>query len=128
MDEIGRAAAVAVAAAICAVVVKKSAGEVAMVLSLAAGAAILILTLGAVEGVRTLMDDLADAAGLAPAVLAPLVKTVGIAILTRVCAEVCRDAGEGGIAAFLETAGAAMALFVALPLLRAVLDTVIALL
>lgn len=36
MDEIGRAAAVAVAAAICAVVVKKSAGEVAVVLSLAA--------------------------------------------------------------------------------------------
>lgn len=63
------------------------------------------------------MDDLADAAGLAPAVLAPLIKTVGHRHPDPVCAQVCRDAGEGGIAAFLETAGAAMALFVALPLL-----------
>ena len=53
---------------------------------------------------------------------------VGIAILTRVTAEVCRDAGEGGIAAFAETAGAAMALSVAVPLLRAVLETVTGLL
>ena len=55
-------------------------------------------------------------------------KTVGIAILTHISAEVCRDAKESGIAAFVETAGAAVALCVALPLLRAVLDTVTGLL
>ncbi len=99
-----------------------------MVLSLAAGMALLALALGALEGVRDLMDTLTETAGLSPAVLAPVIKTVGIAILTRVTAEVCRDAGEGGIAAFTETAGAATALFVAAPLLRAVLETVTGLL
>ena len=99
-----------------------------MVLSLAAGMAVLALALGAVEGVRDLMDALTETAGLSPAVLAPVIKTVGIAILTRVTAEVCRDAGEGGIAALAETAGAATALFVAIPLLRAVLETVTGLL
>ena len=48
--------------------------------------------------------------------------------LTHISAEVCRDAKESGIAAFVETAGAAVALCVALPLLRAVLDTVTGLL
>ena len=71
---------------------------------------------------------LGEAAGLSPAVLAPVLKTVGIAILTHISAEVCRDAKESGIAAFVETAGAAVALCVALPLLRAVLDTVTGLL
>lgn len=117
-------AAVAVAAALCAVVVRKSASELAAVLALAAGCIILSFSLGALESVRALMDTLADTAGLSPAVLAPVVKTVGIAILTRVAAELCRDAQESGIAAFVETAGAAAALFVALPLMETVLSMV----
>jgi stage III sporulation protein AD len=128
MDDVLKVAAVAVAGAICAVVVKKSAQEVGIILALTAGVVILSAAMGAVEGVRGLMDDLAQTAGLSPAVLAPVIKTVGIALITRVAAEVCRDAKESGIAAFVEVSGAAMALFVAVPLLRAVLDTIIGLL
>ena len=128
MPDIIKIAAIAVAAALCAVVVRKSAAELALVLALAAGAILLTCSLGALEGVRALMDTLADTAGLSPAVLAPVVKTVGIAILTRVAAELCRDAQEGGIAAFVETAGAAAALFVALPLMKTVLSMITGLL
>ena len=127
MEDILKIAAAAVAAAVCAVVVKQRAQEVGLA-PLAAGALVLTMALGAVESVRALMDELGEAAGLSPAVLAPVLKTVGIAILTHISAEVCRDAKESGIAAFVETAGAAVALCVALPLLRAVLDTVTGLL
>ena len=78
--------------------------------------------------VRALADELGELIGLSPAVLAPVLKTVGIAILTRIAAELCRDAGEGGIAAAAETAGAAAAVLTALPLLRAVLSTITGLL
>lgn len=115
-------AAVAIISAICAVVVKEQVQELGLVLALTAGALILSFALSAMEGVRQLMDTLASLAGLSSSVLLPVVKTVGIAIVTRVAAEVCRDAKEGGIAAFVETAGAACALFVALPLLEAVLE------
>ena len=124
MEVVGKMAALAVAAALCALVVRQSAREVGLVLSLAAGAIILTQALGAGEAIRSLMEELGDRAGLSPAVLDPVLKTVGIAVLTRVAAEVCRDAKESGIAAFVETAGAVMALYVALPLMRAVLDTV----
>ena len=128
MADVLKIAAIAVAAALCAVVVKKQTKELGVVLALAAGAIILLLSLDAIERVKGLMETLADTAGLSPAVLAPVLKTTGIAIITRVAADVCRDAGEGGIASFTETAGAALALFVALPLLEAVLNTVIGLL
>ena len=124
MPDMVKIAAIAVAAALCAVVVKKNVAELGMVLALCAGAIILSCSLGALEGVKELMDTLADTAGLSPAVLAPVVKTVGIAVLTRVSAELCRDAKEGGIAAFVETAGAAAAMFVSLPLLKSVLSMV----
>ena len=128
MPDMVKSAAIAVAAALCSVVVKKNVAELGMVLALCAGAIILSCSLGALEGVKELMDTLADTAGLSPAVLAPVVKTVGIAVLTRVSAELCRDAKEGGIAAFVETAGAAAALFVSLPLLKTVLSRVTGLL
>ena len=123
-----RLAAAAVAAALCAVVVRQRAGELGAALALVAAALLLGAALGAVEDVAALMDELAELAGLSPAVLAPVVKTVGIAVLTRIAAELCRDAGEGGIAAAVETAGAVTALLAALPLLRAVVATVAGLL
>ena len=123
-----RLAAIAVTAALCAAVVRKGAAELGLVLAIAAGAILLSASLDALSAVRDLMDLLSDTAGLSPAVVAPVVKTTGIAILTRLAAELCRDAKESGIAAFVETAGAASALFVALPLLRTVLSMVTGLL
>ena len=128
MESVVRLAAAAVAAALCAVVVKQHAREVGAVLALAAGALLLGAALGAIEGLPALADELGELIGLSPAVLAPVLKTVGIAILTRIAAELCRDAGEGGIAAAAETAGAAAAVLTALPLLRAVLSTITGLL
>ena len=128
MADMLKIAVLGVAAALCAVVVRKSAAELGVVLALAAGAVILSGVLGALEAVRVLIDTLADTAGLSPAVVAPVIKTVGIAILTHIAVQVCKDAGEGGIAAVTETAGSALALCTALPLLRAVLDTIAALL
>ena len=124
MESIVKIAAVAVAAALCAVVVKKNTPEIGLALGLLAGALIISFSMTALRGVRALMDSLADIAGLSPEVLTPVVKTVGIAIVTKLAAEVCRDAKEGGIAAFVEVAGAAGALFVCLPLIEAVLAVV----
>ena len=128
MEDMLRVAALAVAAALCAVVVRKNVREIGIVVALAAGAVILTVSLDAIGSVRALMDRLGELAGLSPAVLAPVLKTVGIAIVTKVAAEVCRDAGEGGIASFVEIAGAALALLTALPLLEAVLNTITGLL
>ena len=44
-----------------------------------------------------------------------------LSILTRLTAEVCKSAGESGVAAFVETAGTILALAVSLPLVGGVL-------
>ena len=61
----------------------------------------------------------AEPGGLPPELLAPLVKTLGIALVSRLGTEICRDAGQGAMAAVLETAGAFGAVLVSLPLVRA---------
>ena len=66
------------------------------------------------------VHEAASFVGLDEALLEPVVKTVALSILTRLTAEVCRASGEGGLAAFVETAGTILALGAALPLARAV--------
>ncbi len=121
-------AALAVVGAVCAVVVKKQTPDMALVIAICGVTLILTVAMTAFQPTRLLMDSLADRAGLSAAVLAPVLKTVGVAILTRVTAELCRDAGEGGLATAVEIAGGACALLVCLPLFEAVLSLILELL
>lgn len=125
MDIIGQVVAAAVIGAVCAAVVKKQTPDLALIVTLCAVALILGTAMAALAPVRELMDALGERSGLSAAVLAPVVKTVGIALLTRVCAELCRDANESGIAAAVEIAGGVCALLVCLPLFQAVLELIL---
>lgn len=117
-------ATVGVAAALCSLVLKKQTPELALALTLLAGAVILGFVLPMVGDILDFLQELARTAGLSQAVLEPVIKVTGIAIVARAAAELCRDAGESGLAMFVETAAAALAVLVTLPLLRTVLDVV----
>lgn len=121
-------AAAGVAAALCAVVVRQRSPELAVLLTLAACVLLLGRTLPMLEDIRDRMTALSDKAGVSPSLLLPVGKTVGIALVTRLSASLCRDAGEGSIAAALEMAGSAAAVVVSLPLLDMVLELVMSLL
>lgn len=121
-------AAVGVTAALCGVVVRQKAPELAAVLTLTACVLLLWNTLPLLETIRDVLTELADLAELSPTILRPMLQTVGLAVVTRLAASLCRDAGEGSIAVFLEIAGGAAAVLVALPLLKMVLQLVLALL
>ena len=120
MEAMARLAAVGVTAVVLSAVLKKNTPELALLLVLAAGVWMLAEVAGSLRAAVALMEELAQQAGLSEALLEPVVKTVALSILTKLTVEICRSAGEGGVAAFLETAGTALALLAALPLVRAV--------
>lgn len=121
-------AAAGIVAALCAVVVRQRTPEIAVALTAAACLLLLWNTLPLLETIRDVLEELAGLADISPTVLWPMLQTVGLALVTKLAAAVCRDAGEGSVAAFVETAGAAAAVLVALPLLKMVLQLVIELL
>lgn len=120
MEVMAKLAAVGVTAVVLSAVLKKHTPELALLLVLAAGLWMLTLAAGGLGAAAALMEELAQQAGLSEALLEPVVKTVALSILTKLTVELCRSAGEGGVAAFVETAGAVLALLAALPLVRAV--------
>lgn len=120
MEGMLKVAAVGVTAVVLAAVLRRNTPELALLLGLCAGLWMLWTAAGMLSAVVALMEELAHIAGLSEELLKPVLKTVALAILTQLTAEICRGAGERGVAAFVETAGGVFALMAALPLVRAV--------
>ena len=120
MSEIAKLVAVALVGAVCCVMIKEQRREIGLALSMSVGMLLLAMSLSGMETALESVQTLGELAGLSSSVLLPIVKTVGIGILTNISAELCRDAGERSLAAMVEVGGSVAALLVALPLLSTV--------
>ena len=98
------------------------AGLVVVLLTLAACAAMTVSIVRLAEPVVSFLSELRQLAGLEPALLQPLLRTVGIGLLTQLTASVCADAGESTVARLIELCGSVLGIYTALPLLEAVLS------
>ena len=103
-------------------VLKKGNGVLALLLTLAACAAMTVSIVRLAEPVVSFLSELRQLAGLEPALLQPLLRTVGIGLLTQLTASVCADAGESTVARLIELCGSVLGIYTALPLLEAVLS------
>lgn len=74
----------------------------------------------ALRDMRDFLRQMADWGGISSDLFSPLIKTLGIAIISRVGSDLCRDAGQNAMAGLVEMAGAFGAILVALPLFSAV--------
>ena len=114
----------ALAATVCAAVLRRSTPEFAVPLVLVCGFWVIYLVVQAVGQTVQALGRLAEAAKLEAQVVEPVIKVVGLSVVTRMGTEVCRSAGEGGLAAFVEIAGTILSLAAAMPLVNGVLELV----
>lgn len=126
--EIVQIVGLALVAAVLVVVLRPLRPEMALLLSVAAGVVLFLLVVDKVAAVVGVMRELAGRAGVNALYLGVILKIVGIAYIAEFGAQVCRDAGEGALAAKVELAGKVLVLVLAVPVLVAVLDTLLALL
>ena len=101
---------------------KRTNPDMALLLALAVCGAVLFLLAEPLGEIRDFFTQLSDWGGLPTELFAPLVKTVGIALVSRTGSDLCKDAGEGAMASLVETAGAVTAILVSLPLFQAAWD------
>lgn len=119
METVLRVTALCLTGALLAVLLHRSGGEMALLLSLAVCGVAAMVLIEPLEELRDFWEDAAAWGELPVELFTPLIKAVGIALLSRTGSDLCRDAGEGAIASVLETAGAVAAIAVSLPLFRA---------
>lgn len=111
-----------VTGAALALVVRQGSQVMGLLLTLGVAVTVLLFLARPAAELFDFFRELGDKSGLSPALLAPLYKTAGIALVVRTGGALCRDAGETALAGVVEGAGTLCALLTALPLLREVMD------
>ena len=119
MELVLRLTALCLIGALLAVVLKRAGPDMALLLALAVCGAGLALLLEPLEALRDFLEEAAGWGYLPIQLFTPLVKTLGIALVSRTGSDLSRDAGESAVASVLETAGAVAAIWVSLPLFQA---------
>ncbi len=122
MERFLQAAALAMVAAVLAVVLQKQSKEISVLLVMACSAVILVLAAWFLEPVVDFIAQLRLLGELDRDMVTILLKTAGVGLLAELAAAVCEDAGEGTLGKVARLCGSAAALYLALPLLTAVLD------
>ena len=124
MDIVIRAAAAAVLGSILALLLRRYTPELALTVTIAAGLAVIWISAAVAHQVTETVRDLSLAGGVAWVYVSPVMKCVGIGVVTHMAAQICRDAQQGSTASAVELCGTLCALYVSLPLIKALLSTV----
>jgi stage III sporulation protein AD len=124
MEIVLKAAALGITGSILALLLRGRAPEISLLLAMAAGLFILGLFLRFAGDILDVARSAAEIGGLSSAILSPVLKCVGIGIVTHLAAQICRDAGQGSLAAAMELCGAFAAVYVSLPLIGSLISMI----
>ena len=120
--ELLKLAALCVACLLPVTLLRRKTPEHALLLTIAILAVALAQCLRAGAPLLAEARSLFERAGIEAAHVSILLRTLAAALVTRFCADLCKDGGSQALASAVETAGAVTALVIALPLLRSVVD------
>ena len=126
--EIIQIAGIGIIAAVLSLIIKEQKPAFAFMISLFAGAVIFLFLVGKIAEVIEVLKDLAGHSGIDMIFLLTILKIIGIAYIAEFAAQMTRDAGEEAIAAKIELAGKILIMFMALPIIRVLIETVLRLL
>lgn len=99
--------------------------DVAVQISIAAGIIIFLFMVTKITAVLQFLQQLALKANIDIIYLNTVLKILGIAYLASFCGEICRDAGENSLASKVEFSGKILILVLAIPILMAVLQSIL---
>jgi stage III sporulation protein AD len=120
--DILRIGALGIVAAVLSVVIKQYRPELAMQIALALGVVIFLFLSAQLSGISSVVKSLFEKANIEPEYFLTIMKATGIAFITEFAASACKDAGEASIAQKVEIGGKVLIVFLALPLLMALLQ------
>lgn len=115
-------------ATILILVIREQKPMFAFLLAAFVGVAIFLTMIGKIEGVVSVLEDLADRSGISSVYLKTMLKIIGIAYIAEFGAQIVRDAGLESVASKIEFAGKVLILVMAVPIIGVLIETVLNLL
>jgi stage III sporulation protein AD len=100
----------------------------AFLLTVFVGGIIFLFLIGQIQRIVGMLERLAVNANLNMIYVETILKIIGIAYIAEFGAQITKDAGQGAIASKIELAGKVLILLMAIPIITAIIETVIGLL
>ncbi|MDS0527332.1 stage III sporulation protein AD [Clostridium sp. SHJSY1] len=104
---------------------KDKRSDLAVLVMMAAGILVFIFCLTELSQIITFLKNIAEKAGFDIIYLGIVLKILAIAYLASFASEICKDAGASSLASKVEFAGKIFILVLAIPILMAVLDSIL---
>lgn len=123
--DIFQIAAIAIIGTILAITVKPYRAEIAVLIGVGTGVLILLQIIGSVSGIFNEFYSLIAKSGVDLSYFTLIVKIIGIAYVTQLASEICKDAGQGAVALKVELAGKALVMLMTMPVLSQFLQVII---
>ncbi|MDD9149293.1 stage III sporulation protein AD [Sporolactobacillus sp. CQH2019] len=105
-------------------ILKERSPVFALLLSLIAGIIIFIMLVDQIQLILNMLSKMAETAHLNNVYVATILKIIGVAYISDFGAEIAKDAGQGALAGKIELAGKVVILVMAIPILTAIVETV----
>jgi len=106
-------------------VFKDRRSDVAVLIIMAAGVLVFIFCLSELGQILNFLKTMSEKAGIDMIYLGIILKILAISYLASFTSEICKDAGAGSLASKVEFAGKIFILVLAIPILMAVLDSIL---
>jgi len=126
--EILQVVSIGIIASVLAIILKSQRPEYAIHISIIAGIIIFMFILSKLVIVMDMIQEMIQKVNIDYAFLSTIIKIIGIAYITEFGSQVCKDAGEGAIAAKIELGGKVTIMVLAVPIIMALLDVIIGIL
>lgn len=121
--DIARLVGMALVTTVLLMILRQEKPQMAVVLSIAFSVVVFLMLVGKLSSVVEVITELSRKAEINFFFLSTILKILGIAYLTEFAAAICRDAGEQAVAQKLEFAAKVIIAVLALPILVAILES-----
>ena len=128
MIEVLKIIGVALVTVFASMLVKQTKPEIAMLITIAGSILIIVMAVNTLGGVISSFYKIFQVTGVDSTLLTPLLKIVAIGYIAEFSANICQDAGAGGVADKVLFSAKLIILVIALPIVTSVVDMVVALL
>lgn len=118
-------AGIALITTFLALIIKEQKPNFAFLLVLFVGCGIFLYLIDQIQTIMLMIENLAANANVNMLYVKTILKIIGIAYIAEFAAHISKDAGLGAMAAKVELAGKILILALAVPILTALIDTII---
>ena len=113
---------IGLAGAVASVILRQTKPEFAILVTIATGMVLLAFVVTGLGKVTEEIKEVVELGGIDNKYFVALVKIIGVAYITEIASELCRDSGAGAVAVKLEMIGKVFIMLLSMPIIKGFLE------